>query len=297
MIKKNLKPKFNSLLEQTLGEDQRGTIDEVCLNADCKTIWFEEPFAHIKNFSESRKKLERYCIWISYGGQRSGSTFTTMALKILLASISENFLLGWEGDFRKPIKFFELVQNNPTIDSGILKIHYSEEFCNKMLEQQKAKAVVSIRDYPSIAASYKRMKENLHSPFYSKERITDEQVISFIANELSEHKKKQALPNTLFIREDIIRLTPHKAVLSIAEHMGLDLSTSSANVIGDALNIQSQKERQRYIIINSTGHSQDSFLHYEHINPVEHKLDKHLWDLVFEHFGDQLNEDGYLRLE
>ena len=55
-----------------------------------------------------------------------------MVLKVLLGSLIENFLLAWEGDFKEPIKFFELVMNTPSIEGGILKcITYSFSFIQR----------------------------------------------------------------------------------------------------------------------------------------------------------------------
>ena len=134
MAKKNLKPELNRLLEKKLASDNFSKTDEYSLNNDCKAIWFDEPFAHIKNFSESLKTLEIHPNWISYGGSRTASTFVTMALKIIMDSMVETFLIGWEGDFKEPQKFFELVESTPRAVAGILKIHHSEEFCNNLLK-------------------------------------------------------------------------------------------------------------------------------------------------------------------
>lgn len=290
----NRKPELNKLLEEIYNKGDTNDLNVRQLIADCNAIWPEEPFAHIKNFSKSLESLKTYPIWISYGGCRTGSTFITMALKILLDSLVESFLIGWEGDFKEPIKFFELAKNTPSVNAGILKIHRSEDYCNQMLKNDMAKAVVSTRDYPSIAASYMRMIDNPYSPFYTSSRCTDEQLINFIKGEILEHKKKRDLPNTLFIKEENIRESPHEALLVIAEHMGLNLSTISAHQIGEKLNIETQRSRQKKLIINSAGHSKDNFLHHEHINPFNQKVDRELIELVFMHFGSELNESGYL---
>ena len=295
MVKKNLKPELNRLLEKKLADDNSPKIDEYTLNNDCKAIWFDEPFAHIKNFSESLKTLKMHPYWISYGGSRTASTFTTMVLKIMMDSMVETFLIGWEGDFKEPEKFFELVDSTPRAIAGILKIHRSEEFCNNLLKCDKAKAIVSTRDYPSIAASYVRMKKNPYSPFYSPKKLTDEQIISFIRNQISEHQKKKLLPNTLFIREDVVRVKPHATIATISKHLGIDITDTSARFIGEKLNIESQRMRQKNIIVNSAGHSIESFLHYEHVNPDNQQHDPSIYDLVFTNFGELLNEDGYLK--
>ena len=295
MIKQNLKPRLNKLLEERLTSENSPKIDEYNLNNDCKAIWFDEPFVHIKNFSESLKTLEMHPYWISYGGSRTASTFTTMALKIILDSMVETFLIGWEGDFKEPKKFFELVESTPRTIAGILKIHHSEEFCNNLLKCGKAKAIVSTRDYPSIAVSYARMKKNPYSSFYSPKKLTDEQIISFISNQISEHKKKKHLPNTLFIREDEVRVKPHETIVSISKHLGIEITDTSARFIGEKLNIESQRKRQKNIIVNSTGHAIESFLHYEHVNPDDQQHDSSIYNLIFTNFGELLNEDGYLK--
>lgn len=294
MPKQNLKPELNKLLEQMTLKGDSQAVDEDLLNAGSRIIWSECPFAHIANFSSALKALEKHWAWISYGGSRTGSTFVTMVLKILLDSMVESFLIGWEGDFKEPAKFFELAKSTPRVEACILKIHRSEKFCNKLLRDDKAKAVVSTRDYPSVAASYARMKDNPCSPFYSAQKITDEQLLGFIANQISTHKKKLDLPNTLFIKESDVREMPYAVVLNIAEYMGLCLTTASAHIIGEELNIESQRERQKNLITNSTGHSGDNFLHCDHVNPVDQVCDKYIYDLVFDRFGDQLDDEGYL---
>ena len=199
-------------------------------------------------------------------------------------------------DLRKePRKFFDLAESNHTIEACILKIHRSEAYCNKLLSENNAKAIVSTRDYYSIAASFARMKNNKHSPFYSPKTLDDNQLIQFINYEISEHRKKQSLPNTLFIREDNIRNRPHEAIQSIANHMGIELSATSATSIGKNLSIESQKARQKSIIINSTGHDHECFMHHTHIKEEEKEYDTKYQDLVNTHFGDQLDEAGYLQ--
>ena len=295
MIKKNLKPGLNRLLEKKLENENFTKADEYKLNNDCKAIWFDEPFAHIKNFSESLKILEVHPNWISYGGARTGSTFVTMVLKILLDSMIDSFLIGWEGDFKEPAKFFELVESTPRTTAGILKIHRSEEFCNNLLKCGKAKAVVSTRDYPSIAGSYARMRNNPYSPFYTPKKLSDEQLITIIRNEITEHQKKQNLPNTLFIREDEIKSSPHESILSISKHLGIDLTDTSARFIGEKLNIESQRELQKNLIVNSTGHGAENFLHFEHVKPGSQRYDLNIHDLIFKNFSELLDEDGYLK--
>ena len=141
--------------------------------------------------------------------------------------------------------FFELDKSTPRVEACILKIHRNEEFCDKLLRDNKAKAVVSTRDYPSIAASYARMKDNPYSPFYAAQGIAVEKLLGFIANQISIHKKKLDLPNTLFIKESDAREIPYAVVLNIAEYIGLCLTTASARIIGEELNIESQRERQK----------------------------------------------------
>lgn len=289
------KPALNRLLERSATEGSSTGINEWNFYASCNLIWNKEPFAHIENFAASRRMLNNCSVWLSYGGRRTGSTFTTMALKILLGSITENFLVGWEGDYKEPRKFFDLAKSNHTIEACILKIHRSEAYCNKLLSENNAKAIVSTRDYYSIAASFARMKNNKHSPFYSPKTLDDNQLIQFINYEISEHRKKQSLPNTLFIREDNIRNRPHEAIQSIANHMGIELSATSATSIGENLSIESQKARQESIIINSTGHDHECFMHHTHIKEEEKEYDTKYQDLVDTHFGDQLDKAGYLQ--
>ncbi|AII47841.1 hypothetical protein KR52_01510 [Synechococcus sp. KORDI-52] len=295
MRRKNLKPELNRVLEKMKNEDNSHAINEELLNAECRIIWRDEPFAHINNFTDSLKTLSTYSAWISYGGLRTGSTFVTMAMRILLSSMVDIFLTGWEGDYKEPQKFFELAQETPGIEAGILKIHRYEKFCNKLLKQDRAKAVVSTRDYQSIAGSYTRMKANRHSPFFQKQKVSDQQLLDFIGKQIEDHKKKREIPNTLFIRESEIRQNPGGAVSRIAGHMGLHLTATSTRYIGEKLNIESQKKTQQKTIINSTGHGESNFMHHEHINTTEEGYENKFSELIFAHFGKELGEDGYLK--
>ena len=290
----NLKPQLNKLLEEISSDKIKSDIDENLLNQACEKLWHVSPFAHIRNFSEALKSLEQNSAWISYGGNRTGSTFTTMALTILLDSMIETFLIGWEGDFKNPEKFFDLVESTPRAKAGILKIHRNEEYCNNLLKCNKARAVVTTRDYPSIAGSYARMRENPYSPFHSPQKTTKKDIIHFIDNQISNHSKKKDLPNTLFVREDEIRARPQDIISKIASHFGIQLTDTSALFISKKLNIESQRKNQKEIIVNSTGHSKDNFLHHNHVNPHDGEYNKELHDLIFDKYGDILNDDGYL---
>ena len=289
----NLKPHLNSLLEKIYSNG--GQVDEVALGRDCGLLWANTPFAHITNYSDALKTLEQYFAWISYGGNRTGSTFATITLKTLLESMIGTFLTAWEGDFKNPEKFFDLVVSTPGIAAGILKIHRNEEFCNRLLRSNRAKAIVTIRDYQSIAGSYARMKKNQYSPFYTENEISEKDLISFIHGQIREEKKKKELPNTLFIREDEIRSQTQRAISRIAKHFGIHLSETSALLISKKLNIKSQKNAQKNIILNSTGHDRQNFMHYAHINPGNQEYGKEYSDLIFSNFGELLDKDGYLK--
>lgn len=92
----------------------------------------------------------------------------------------------------------------------------------------------------------------------------------------------------------MVRVKPHESIASISKHLGIDITDTSARIIG-TLNIESQRKRQKNIIVNSTGHSIESFMHYEHVNPDNQQHDPNIHNLIFTSFGELLNEDGYLK--
>ena len=46
-----------------------------------------------------------------------------------------NYINVWEGDFKEPCKFIDLVLGGNSIKYGILKIHRFDAGCNSLLEK------------------------------------------------------------------------------------------------------------------------------------------------------------------
>ena len=150
----------------------------------------ETPFCLIENFETTYEKLKNMPLWISYGGRRTGSTFIFNFLRIIMNSLTTRFLYAWEGDYSSPIKFYESILNNNLLIGGILKIHRYEEEIPRLLNNDKAIAIISIRDYPNKIKSWWRMVNNKRSPFYKKNYNKDN-IIRFIEKEIERKLKKE----------------------------------------------------------------------------------------------------------
>jgi len=292
----NYKPGLNELLERSTGNGHviPGQIIERLTN-DSLVIDPVSPFVFIENFSQAKDILRASPIWLAYGGPRTASTYSFILLNILIASLTSRSLSGWEGDFQSPGKFFEIVRSSEALEAGVLKIHRICEHCNDALLTGAAKAVISTRDYPSIAASYRRMRRNRHSPFFG-ESATNAHVLEFIEGEISVEKEKRKLQGCLFIKESAVQAAPHQVILAISRHLGIAISGFSVAAISEATSKRRLREIQCGLTKNSTGHDKSLLLHFDHIGDDD-SYDQETRDLVLSSFGDQLDEDGYLRLD
>lgn len=290
------KPRLNTMLAEKVirsGEDIPYHIIKR-LTQDGLAIDDKVPFVYIKNIYEAQQGLKKTPFWLAHGGARTGSTFTFAILKTLMESITSKYIAAWERDYSSPAKFFEMVECAECVDSGILKIHRYEDSCAEALSLGKAKAVITTRDYPSVAASWLRMRKNKNSPIYS-ENTSPQDMLNFIKNEIMEEKRKRTLPNSIFVKESLIRDSPRLAVKMIIDHLGLESTETSIEAVGVAFNVEKMRDRQTRIEKGSSGHDKSYFLHVGHVNEKVAD-DPEIRNLVFQEFSSLLDEHGYLLL-
>lgn len=286
-------------LNKLLNSEKAKHLERVELNNIIKNterINKETPFCFIKNYETTIEKLNNMPLWISYGGRRTGSTFTYNLLRIIMSSVTTRFLCGWEGDYSSPIKFYESFANSNFLLSGILKIHRYEEDIPNLLENDKALAIVSIRDYSNKIKSWWRMINNIKSPFY-KRNIDESQIIKFIDKEIEEEIKKRKLKNCLFIREDLIKNNINKAISLVTDFLQIEIHDYSKILIANKIRQKNVVKDTFKIKTNSTGHDSKTFFHYGHINPdsLYNKEYDFLDKLLNDKYRDVLDTDGYLK--
>ena len=287
------KPGLNEILS---GESEEvSSLSEERIAAiirDCATIEPSRPFVYIRNYLEAFQRLARCPLWLAYGGVRTASTYSFLILDILMASLSTRYIVGWEGDYQSPLKFIELVKNSKSLEAGILKIHRTEDACNAVLSAGLAKAVVTTRDYPSIASSWVRMRNNKRSPFY-RPKTTEKDIIEFVASEIKGEIAKSLVPNCIFVSSDRIERDPYNVVRAICVHLGLDVCENSIQATLESVTRVRVQQMQRSISATSAGHDSESFLHYEHVRPDGY-TDEKTKELVWHEFGSRLDRHGYL---
>ncbi len=261
-----------------------------------KKINRENPFCYIENYEYVCSNLKKNPLWISYGGRRTGSTFVFNLLRIIMSSITESFLTGWEGDYSKPIKFFESIIDNQYLESGILKIHRLENDIPRLLNNGKAKAIIFVRDYPNKVNSYGRMLNNKRSPFY-KENISLDSIKKFIENEITEEIKKSRLNNCIFVKEIDIRKNTYKIINTISEFLEIKIHDFSIKLISKEFSFDSLLSKQNKIRTNSTGHDGLTFFHHDHLKKdIYNKNYDFIDDLLSNNYGKYFDKDGYLKL-
>lgn len=256
----------------------------------------ESPFCLIENHKITTEKLEVTPLWISYGGRRTGSTFVYNLLKIIMNSLTQRYLCAWEGDYASPIKFYDAISDNSALLAGILKIHRYEEEIPNLLENDKAKAIISIRDYPNKIKSWWRMVNNKKSPFYKK-NINENNLIKFIDQEIEEELKKRELKNCFFIREDEIKINPKNAISLISDFLEIQIHDYSKQIIAERLGHKNIAEDSFKIRLNSSGHDNKTFFHHDHINPksIYNKEFDFIDKLINHKYSNFFDTGGYLK--
>jgi hypothetical protein len=289
----HLNSKINRILSKSKQEQEPITprlIEKI--TRDALIVNPGEPFVYINNFETAVKNLIATPFWLAYGGSRTASTFSFLVLRTIMASLTQNYLTGWEGDFSSPGQFMDIVDSSHCLEAGILKIHRYENKCPESLASARAKAVITTRDYPSIAASWVRMRGNRHSPFFA-EHTSDQDIVNFVSREISFEKKKRQLPNCLFIKEKVIRQHPSLAIKAIVKHLSVDTIDASINAVADSFRVKAMRDMQAKVRKNSTGHDERSLLHINHISE-EGFEDLETKRLVIRSFSHLLDDEGYL---
>lgn len=295
-MERNYRPRLNEIFARARERGEEAP-DEVIKRVidDCDTISPEKPFIHIKNYDQALEKLRETPYWIAYGGVRTASTFSLYLMELLIASLTNQYLRAYEGDFRSTSCFFDIVDSTNSLDAGLLKIHRYDDACNSRLSSGRAKALVTTRDFPSAAASWLRMRSNIHSPFYSKHTGRDD-ILKFVRSQIDLQKHKMELPGCLFIKAHEIEAEPIKVAKLASLHFGIELSKSALEKIAQSTSKDRLIKRQKRLAKNSTGHDPETFLHYAHIDTTgfNHEDTK---DLVMKKFASELDEKGYLAVE
>lgn len=253
----------------------------------------ETPFVSIDNFEEALNSLSISPIWLSYGGARTGSTTTSLILRILMDSLVSNYISAWEGDFKDPLKFIDLVLGGQQIKSGILKIHRFNDDCNTILEKGMAKGFVPIRDYPSKVSSYKRMSMVRNSPFYRERGLSHDEIKNFIISEVKLERRKRSLHGCLFFKIREIEKDPAVCIQKIALHSGIKLSQSNCKFISKFIAKDKLREDSRIISPSSTGHDSQTFMHFEHI-ASEGYDDAEIKEFTRNFLRGEIDSEGYL---
>jgi hypothetical protein len=234
----------------------------------------------ITNYSEAVSQLSETPIWVSYGGIRTASTFGYNTLRLLAGAVAQNVICAWERELASPRSILNLVEASGRETVGIIKIHRFENDIPGLLSDGKAKAIVTVRDYPSVAKSWWRMVNNSQASTFYKPDREPEDAIRIIRREIGVEKKKRRLSNVLFVREDVIRSDTKAATSKIARFLGAMLDRAS------------KVKQENYL------HDKTSFLHPGHVRQANDQIpgEDLVEELIWKNFRDDLSKDGYLRV-
>jgi hypothetical protein len=252
----------------------------------------------ISNYSEAVSELNETPIWVSYGGIRTASTFGYNTLRLLAGAVAQNVICAWERELASPRSILNLVEASGRETVGIIKIHRFENDVPSLLSEGKAKAIVTVRDYPSVAKSWWRMVNNSQaSTFYRPDR-EPEDAIRIIRREIGVEKKKRRLSNVLFVREDVIRSDTKAATTKIARFLGLKLAPNSWSGLKETLGFEAMLDRASKVKQDNYLHDKTSFLHPGHVRQASDKIpgEDIVEELIWQNFRDELSQDGYLKL-
>jgi hypothetical protein len=259
------------------------------------------PLVLIKNITSAQKHLERKRFWIAYG--TVGSTMVFNLLRILANSVSNNAISAWEGDLASPEKFFELVDESPGINLGVLKIHRSHHSVNTRLSSGEALAVLTHRDMESACYSYWRMLNNPNSPFFKS--APDRSLIdNFFQSEVKSFANKSQQNNTLVIRESEIRRSTRESIRLIAFFLGIEIEEESLVHLSDFLGAEKLglMAESDEACVNSSGHKSVTYLHPGHIAKTTSQ--EYCSPEIIEHIrnvaranSSLLDDEGYCRPE
>lgn len=260
------------------------------------------PLVLINGFASARRQLKGRPFWIAYGNVRSGSTMVFNLLRILANSLSNSAISAWEGDLASPEKFFDLVDESPGVNLGVLKIHRCHEAINARLAAGEARAILSHREMKAACFSYWRMLSNPRSPFFNRD-ATLAWLDGFLEAEIRSFQQKSLQKNTLIVREVDLRSATSDAIARIADFVGVSLADESRQYLADFLDA---KQLRRLAEVNqkatnSTGHERVTYLHPGHIavssseQQCPPEVREHVERLI-EQNQVSLDQDGYCRL-
>jgi hypothetical protein len=282
-------------------EDLRASIDyeSIVVSILNHGLSLDRSLCLISNYSEATSKLRECPVWVSYGGIRTASTFGYNSLRVLAGAVAQNIICAWERELASPGSIWNLVQASGRETVGIIKIHRYENDIPGLLSEGKAKAIVTIRDYPSVAKSWWRMVNNSSaSTFYRPDRQPEDSV-RIIRREISVERKKRRLSNVLFVREDIIRSDTFEATNQIARFLGLELAPHSWSGLKNTLGFEAMLDRSSKVKQENYLHDKTSFLHPGHVRQGTDQIpgEELVEELIWKEFGNELSEDGYLSIE
>lgn len=252
----------------------------------------------ISNYSEAVSGLAETPVWVSYGGIRTASTFAYNTLRLLAGAVAQNVICAWERELASPRSILNLVEASGRETVGIMKIHRYENDVPCLLSEGKAKAIVTVRDYPSVAKSWWRMVNNSQaSTFYKPDRQPEDSV-RIIRREIGVERKKRKLSNVLFVREDVIRTDTKSATTKIARFLGLKLAPKSWNGLKETLGFEAMLDRASKVQQKDYLHDKTSFLHPGHVRQSDDQIpgENLVEELIWKNFKDELSKDGYLKL-
>ena len=255
------------------------------------------PLVLIQNSHEAIEALSSTPFWIAYGNVRTGSTMTFNLMRILANSLADGVISSWVGDFVSTQKFFETIEQNKSIKSGVLKIHHNDEDVNQRLRSGQAKAVISHRNMRECCYSYWRMVNNRNSPFFV-ENPSLSLLERFIDGEIQAFQTKAKQPHTLLIRESLIREDTESSIKEISEFLGLSVHPEFRLFLADYLSPHNMAKLANALTYsnNSNGHESTTFLHREHVstegssNSCSQEVRKEVDRLLRQEFQASLDE-------
>jgi hypothetical protein len=252
----------------------------------------------INNYSEAIREISETPIWVSYGGIRTASTFGYNTLRLLAGAVAQNVICAWERELASPRSILNLVEASGRETVGIIKIHRFENDIPSLLAEEKAKAIVTVRDYPSVAKSWWRMVNNSQASTFYKPDREPEDAIRIIRREIGVERKKRRLSNVLFVREDVIRSDTKAATTKIARFLGLKLAPNSWDGLKQTLGFEAMMDRASKVKQDNYLHDKTSFLHPGHVRQANDQIpgEDIVEELIWKNFKDDLNKDGYLRI-
>ncbi len=216
----------------------------------------------------------------------------------MAGAVAQNVICAWERELASPRSILNLVEASGRETVGIIKIHRFENDIPSLLSDGKAKAIVTVRDYPSVAKSWWRMVNNSQASTFYKPDREPEDAIRIIRREIGVERKKRRLSNVLFVREDVIRSDTKAATTKIARFLGLKLAPNSWSGLKETLGFEAMLDRASKVKQDNYLHDKTSFLHPGHVRQSSDQIpgEDLVEELIWKNFRDDLSNDGYLKI-